>query len=255
MGNKSPSENATSWVESRSISSHLEFISPSNSFRRPSKPAIPGKEIQICIKVCNGRTFALNVQQNSTIEEVKTKINQQEEIPLYDQRLIFCNVELVDDRALADYNIQHESQLYLVLRLKGGGIKIPFNKLNAQIILKFGKGGPEYRTVKPGLSFRTKCKTEGCVANGDVIYVNREFGDFTINREAMTLTCPMCKKLTEPATNCGFYRAQWKFTGYLPSGEKKEIKGEATTEDYYTWKEDDITDWAHLEAQVDPLSN
>jgi hypothetical protein len=141
------------------------------------------------------------------------------------------------------------------LRLKGGGVKVSFSKLTAQVVRKFAKTGPEYRIVKPGISFLSKCKAEGCVAKGNVIYVSKEFGHFTINLEVMTLTCPICKKPAEPATNCGFYRAQWRFTGYLwPSGEKKEIKGETTTEEFYTWKEDDNTEWAHLEVQVDPLS-
>lgn len=262
MGNQGISQNVASRVENGGISREQELISPSDGLVQPVKPAIlpldlaneMWEEIRICIKASNGKTFAINVQRNNTIEEVKTKIYEKAEIPINDQQLLFRKQELVDDRALADYDIQHESDLHLVLRLKGGGVKVPFSKLNAQVIKKFAKTGPEYRTVQPGLSFRSKCKTEGCVANGDVIDVNRGFGHFTINRVAMTLECPICKNRAEPATNCGFYRAQWVFTGILwPSGEEKEIKGKTMTEEFYTWKEDDNTDWAFLEVQVDPL--
>ena len=77
--------------------------------------------MQTSVKHPDGKTITLDVEASHTIATVKTIMKNMEGTPKNQQRLLFNDLQLEDGYTLSDYDIQNESMLQLVLRLRGGG--------------------------------------------------------------------------------------------------------------------------------------
>jgi hypothetical protein len=77
--------------------------------------------MQVFVKnISTGKMITLELETSDLVENLKQKIQEMEGIPTQSQNLFFGGEKLMDGRTMSDYNIQKESTLHLVLRLRGG---------------------------------------------------------------------------------------------------------------------------------------
>ncbi|MGV3762200.1 BspA family leucine-rich repeat surface protein, partial [Parapedobacter sp.] len=85
---------------------------------------------QIYVKTPTGETLTIAAESSDAIQQIKQKIEDQKNIPVDQQRLVFEGQELQDGRTLGDYSIAGGSTLYLWLAIEPGTAGILYVDIN-----------------------------------------------------------------------------------------------------------------------------
>ena len=92
---------------------------------------------QLFVKTLTGSTIVMNFSPTTSVHDLKRSILDREGVPFDQQRILFQGKQLENGLLLSDYDIQKESTLHLLLRLRGGNTDL------VRLRLSIDFNGPE----------------------------------------------------------------------------------------------------------------
>ena len=93
--------------------------------------------MQIFIKLLTGKTITVNVASTDTVTQVKQKVQELQQVPASEQRLIYSGNNLEDAKTLGEYDIPKEATLYLISNASSAASRvIPGKTEEIQITVK-----------------------------------------------------------------------------------------------------------------------
>jgi hypothetical protein len=192
--------------------------------------------MKIFVKTITGKTHTLYFCNSDTVGAVKRAVHDVGGMAPDQQMLSFSGIQLEDEKALGEYNIQTESTLVQVLRLLGGmgpylqGIM--FSDVSdtegvQKIKLSTSDTTPSWWHVSDGTNVECNCK---CLPGRRVIC---RMGRDMIELSSSPFECPNCHSREVTPVTVGFLRCKYRFHGIKATGERYTSKWEDVPDDGY----------------------
>ena len=74
---------------------------------------------QIYVITLSGKTMVLEVEDTTTILQLKNMIEEKENIKTHEQRIFYCGKQLENPHTMSFYNLTQHNTLHLLIRLLG----------------------------------------------------------------------------------------------------------------------------------------
>ena len=141
-------------------------------------------DIKIFVKTLTGKTITLEVNRSDTVENVKTKIQDKEGIPLNHQQLMFVGKQLENDHILSYYNIQMEYTLHLLVSLTG--MQILVKMLTGKIISLEVEASATMKNLKAKIQDKEDIPIDKQMLyyDGKLLSDMHSFSDYSIPKES-----------------------------------------------------------------------
>lgn len=180
----------------------------------------------LVIKTLTGKTISIDYEGSETIEDIKAKIQDKEDIPPDQQRLIFESLQLEDGTVLDDYGITGPTTLHMILRLRGGGSG-NYEFANIKAGLKEGswsKSAPDWRQCLGGLCLLGTCRNVNCEAHCREVIINRGYTTFDLKYDINDPEnkCPQCNQFVKVDTFL-INRCKYNIDAIFGDGETKSL--------------------------------